>query len=325
MAKPALEKSVREIAADPRLTQRSQKRLRVAAYCRVSTELKEQESSFEGQVGYYTDKIESNPEWEMAGIYADHGISGVKDTIIPREIFQQVQLELARRSSRPKISQRKTKTEQGKYTSKFALSERLVCGECGCMYRRTQWVKRDGTKEHVWRCINRLEHGKKCCKHSPSLKEPELQKMIMDMIRPMFTDSERVKAALKDVERKIALQAADQQNAAAVITRIQEIDQAMSNLLLLVSHSADSSIYDEKFKQLSKEKSNLQAQLKVVEQAVQQGEERKRQLQTILDTIEHTAIEVNEYDDDLVRRIIEKITVMPDGQLTIRFKSGLQA
>ena len=58
---------------------------------------------------------------------------------------------------------------------------------------------------------------------------------------------------------------------------------------------------------------------------MQQDEERKRQLQTILDTIEHTAIEVNEYDDDLVRRIIEKITVMPDGQLTIRFKSGLQA
>ena len=234
-------------------------------------------------------------------------------------------MELARRSCRPKISQRKTKTEQGKYTSKFALSERLVCGECGCMYRRTQWVKRDGAKEHIWRCINRLEHGKKYCKHSPSMKEPELQKMIMDTIRPMFTDSERVRAALIDVERKIALQAADQQNAAAVITRIQEIDQAMSNLLLLVSHSADSSIYDEKFKQLSKEKSNLQAQLKVVEQAVQQGEERKRQLQTILDTIEHTAIEVNEYDDDLVRRIIEKITVMPDGQLTIRFKSGLQA
>ena len=83
MAKPALEKSVREIAADPRLTQRSQKRLRVAAYCRVSTELEEQESSFEGQVSYYTDKIESNPEWEMAGIYADHGISGVKDITRP--------------------------------------------------------------------------------------------------------------------------------------------------------------------------------------------------------------------------------------------------
>ena len=57
---------------------------------------------------------------------------------------------------------------------------------------------------------------------------------------------------------------------------------------------------------------------------MQLDEDRKRQLQTILDMIEHTTVELNEYDDDLVRRIIEKITVMPDGKLTIRFKSGLQ-
>ena len=76
-------KKVHEIAADPRLTQRRQRHLRVAAYCRVSTELEEQESSFEGQVIYYTNLIENNPEWEMAGIFADHGISGIKDTTRP--------------------------------------------------------------------------------------------------------------------------------------------------------------------------------------------------------------------------------------------------
>ena len=76
-------KTVREIAADPQLTCRSRKRLRVAAYCRVSTEQEEQESSFEGQVTYYTNLIENNPEWEMAGIFADHGISGIKDTTRP--------------------------------------------------------------------------------------------------------------------------------------------------------------------------------------------------------------------------------------------------
>ena len=76
-------KKVHEIAADPRLTQRRQRHLRVAAYCRVSTELEEQESSFEGQVTYYTNLIENNPEWEMAGIFADHGISGIKDTTRP--------------------------------------------------------------------------------------------------------------------------------------------------------------------------------------------------------------------------------------------------
>ena len=52
------------------------RQLRVAAYCRVSTEEEEQQSSYEAQCTYYTDKIMTNPEWTMAGIFADEGISG---------------------------------------------------------------------------------------------------------------------------------------------------------------------------------------------------------------------------------------------------------
>lgn len=51
-------------------------KMRVAAYCRVSTEMEEQESSYEVQVEHYTSYIDSKPEWELAGIYADDGISG---------------------------------------------------------------------------------------------------------------------------------------------------------------------------------------------------------------------------------------------------------
>lgn len=51
-------------------------KLRVAAYCRVSTEQDEQLNSFENQVTYYTEFITRNPNYELAGIYADEGISG---------------------------------------------------------------------------------------------------------------------------------------------------------------------------------------------------------------------------------------------------------
>ena len=54
----------------------AQKALRVAAYCRVSTLLEQQESSFEAQKSYYTEMIRANPNWKIAGIYADDGISG---------------------------------------------------------------------------------------------------------------------------------------------------------------------------------------------------------------------------------------------------------
>jgi DNA invertase Pin-like site-specific DNA recombinase len=52
------------------------KKLRVAAYCRVSTETEEQNSSYEVQVAHYTEFIKKNSEWEFAGIFADDGISG---------------------------------------------------------------------------------------------------------------------------------------------------------------------------------------------------------------------------------------------------------
>ncbi len=51
-------------------------KLRVAAYCRVSTESDEQATSYEAQIEHYTDYIANHPGWELAGIYADDGISG---------------------------------------------------------------------------------------------------------------------------------------------------------------------------------------------------------------------------------------------------------
>lgn len=50
--------------------------LRVAAYCRVSTEEKSQENSYAAQKSHYTLLIQSKPDWELAGIYADEGKSG---------------------------------------------------------------------------------------------------------------------------------------------------------------------------------------------------------------------------------------------------------
>ncbi|MBQ9157154.1 MAG: recombinase family protein, partial [Eubacterium sp.] len=53
------------------------KPLRVAAYCRVSTDREEQESSYEVQCQHYTRMIDKNTEWELAGIYADEGITAL--------------------------------------------------------------------------------------------------------------------------------------------------------------------------------------------------------------------------------------------------------
>ena len=65
------------IRAGNRITRQENKpKLRVAAYCRVSTDSDEQAGSYDVQVKHYTEYIGRNKEWELAGIYADDGISG---------------------------------------------------------------------------------------------------------------------------------------------------------------------------------------------------------------------------------------------------------
>ena len=65
-------------------------------------------------------------------------VSDHHDPIVDRDTYNRVQQELARRSSKRKVSD-KTTTEQGKYSSKYVLTELLICGKCGTPYRRTTW------------------------------------------------------------------------------------------------------------------------------------------------------------------------------------------
>lgn len=60
--------------------------------------------------------------------------------IIDRSMFDRVQEEISRRNSKRKVKEKGTKTELGKYSSKYALSELLFCGNCGTPYRRVTWT-----------------------------------------------------------------------------------------------------------------------------------------------------------------------------------------
>ena len=63
---------------DDSAEQRYKDRLRVAAYCRVSTDDKEQEKSYNSMIKHYTALIQENKLWTFAGIYADPAVTGTK-------------------------------------------------------------------------------------------------------------------------------------------------------------------------------------------------------------------------------------------------------
>jgi len=104
-------KTITKIEANPALTSRKDeyRKMRVAAYCRVSTDEEDQLNSLDTQVEYYTGKIAENPNWTMAGIYADEGITGTRTD--KREKF----LKLMRDCEKGKVDMILTKS-----TTRFA-------------------------------------------------------------------------------------------------------------------------------------------------------------------------------------------------------------
>ena len=91
--------------------------------------------------------------------------------IISRETFDAAQAELARRSAGKSPSKKNAPTGRGRYSSKYALSDRLYCGECGTRYQRCTWRNRGRSKRIVRRCVSRVDYGNKYCHDSPTLDE----------------------------------------------------------------------------------------------------------------------------------------------------------
>jgi DNA invertase Pin-like site-specific DNA recombinase len=101
------------------------------------------------------------------GIVPKYYIEDNHEAIIPKELFNRVQEEKARRTAiyRP-AARKRDASVKGKYSAKYILSDIMVCAECGQPYRRQVWTKYS-IKKAVWRCDNRLKYGSKRCKYFP--------------------------------------------------------------------------------------------------------------------------------------------------------------
>lgn len=182
--------------------------------------------------------------------------------IILREMLYQIQAEIARKKSKKPANTKKAKTNRDRFTSKYALSERLVCGNCGCYFRRVTWSIH-GLKHIVWRCINRLECGPKVCKDSPSLKEDELYSAILKAIRSLLQGhQEEMADTLQDALIHCIDGEKAEINPLVIENRLHDLDKDLDRLLMMEG----SEIVDLRIKQISGEMLQLRQMKKCAEQ-----------------------------------------------------------
>ena len=271
------------------------------------------------QKTYITDFIskkskKNNGELPMYYVENNH------PAIIERSVFDRVQEEISRRNSKKKVKQIGTKTELGKYSSKYALTELLYCGRCGTPYRRCTWSK-NGKKKIVWRCISRLDYGKKYCKDSPSLEESLIQNAIADAI----TQKAKTENAGADHIRKhieIYRNSQDTDSILAKQERLREIQEGIDQLTDIDPKAAQNVDFDEQFESLYSEMYKLKDELDNIEKNKHKSENAADSLNEITEIMNGLKNRPVEYDDIVVRQLIECIKVISKDTLCICFKDG---
>lgn len=244
------------------------------------------------------------------------------EPIISRSDFNRVQEEMARRSAKRTIADKLTKTGQGKYSAKYALSELLICGECGEHYRRVTWTAK-GFKEIKWRCVSRIQYGKKKCHSSPTVDEQALHRAIVSAINEFCEVKDDVAKALResitevlDPNQNGSIQAAQQ--------RIDELARNMDELIMLatVPETAENAMSDiAKFSEEMKMLREFIETEKAKQTEVQHG---SNELSNVLQRLEKEDFALTEYDDIVTRQLIELITVDTKNTITVRFKGGFE-
>ena len=273
------------------------------------------------QKTYITDCISKKVKKNM-GERPMYYVENNHPAIIPRETFDQVQKEMTRRSSKRKVLQKSGKTELGKYSGKYALTELLVCGECGSPYKRVTWA-RNGKKRIVWRCVSRLEFGTKYCHNSPTLDESRLHNAILAAMNEYAAIRQEVcpdvLAMVEEAKRAMS-------QAGAMLLelkkRMDEVSQEQSDVLdRLLANMADVEL-NARMKALTDEKEALKAQILKVQQKEVSMAEQAAKRQQMWDSLKECSAGYTEFDDEFVRQIIRKITVEDAETIHVHFRDS---
>ena len=246
------------------------------------------------------------------------------DGIVDRKTFDAVQAEMARRNAGKSPSKKNAPTGMTSYASKYALSERLVCGECGTLYRRCTWSKR-GKKRVVWRCVSRLDYGTKYCHNSPSVDEDQLQRSILAAINSaMSRKSTLIRKITGAMEQVLAPIPGESMSLSDIESRLDELNDLTRTLVAKAAHAENPSIYTVQLKEIMDEAAVLKEKRQAIEEQRKSNTQAIRRIEEAATVMEGASAEIQEWDETLIRQLVDTVKVVSAEHITVILRGGIQ-
>ena len=244
--------------------------------------------------------------------------------IVERKTFDAVQAEMARRSAGKSPSKKNAPTGMTSYASKYALSERLVCGECGTLHSRCTWSKQ-GRKRIVWRCVSRLDYGTKYCHNSPTLDEEPLQKAILAAINSVMSQkSTLIRQITSAMEMELAPVPGESMSLADIERRLGELNDQTRELVAESARAEDATACTAQLRAVMNEAAVLKEKRALIEEQRQSNAQAVRRIEDAAAAMAQASTHISEWDEALIRQLVDTVKVNSAEKITVFLRGGVQ-
>ena len=264
---------------------------------------------------YKPDPLSKN-SIKNTGQVAQYLIEKAHDGIVTEQTFNLAQSEIKRRNDVKTAVDGEVKLS--KYSSKYALTEKLYCVKCKSNMSRKTWMWKTGEKRPVWICSSRTGQKLHKC-DAEVIDEYRLHDAVIKAINQYNENSESLVAMLN---KNIAVAVSSDEvgcNPHTLKNEILMMEKAFTDLIALSIKSRQPELFEEKFKTLADEISAKKKQYELVEEKEKQQGELADKIKRVQEYMQSAPQEITEYDDVIVRQTIKRIGVIDSDTIKVVF------
>ncbi len=244
--------------------------------------------------------------------------------IVSRDTFHAAKAEFARRSAGRAPSQKQAPTGRSCYSAKYALTGRLVCGECGTLYRRCVWSKR-GRKKAVWRCASRIDYGSAYCHESPTLLEGPLQAAILAALSSVMSQKDRLVVQIEDAMRmELAPVPGETMSLSDIDRRLGELEREFKALFQTSKEDGGYLGHAGAFQRITEEMGALKEKKAFLLTQQEGNSAASRRIRDAVDILNEGDPRFTEWNESDIRQLVDTVVVLSAERLRVCLRGGME-
>lgn len=242
------------------------------------------------------------------------------EPIISKEVFEQVQKEKQRRAKMKGYK----KENAHRYTSKYPFSGKIICGNCGNIYKRRTWNSNNASKKIVWQCKTYVTDGKDAC-DAKAVDDAVLQEAFVRVFNRMKEDKGNFIKMLNQNIEKVLRKKADEAKAEKVDAKIEQLKQELKGLVQLqLKGQIDVEVYQEEQARIGAELEGIREQKRGVEKSQESKDQYKQRVQEIIEVFKQKEGLLEQFDDGIFNALVEKIEILSPMHFVFILKNGMK-